>query len=174
MNEDTLERLKAIDPGILTDIVRQDQKSPSFEITEWSIKRLSDKGMVNPDGLWLVTGSGSTGSTPRQWSVVVKILNRSNQETATDARIYWKRELLVAQSGLSERLRGPVRAPRFYRTEEFQDYAWLWMEHVEDGRSSAWTLDDYVFAARQLGRWSGNCLSMPFPSDPWLAKQHYR
>lgn len=174
MTEDLMARLKAIDLAILTDVVRQDQKSPSFEITEWSITRLSDKGVANPDGLWLVSGCGHTGGASRSWSVVVKIIKRPSQEAAIDSRWYWKRELLVAQSGLSARMRGPVRAPRFYRTDEYQDYAWLWMEHVEDGRSSAWTLDDYVFAARQLGRWSGQSLTMPLPSEPWLTKQFYR
>ena len=48
------------------------------------------------------------------------------------------------------------------------------MEHIEDERSWAWTLDDYAFAARQLGRWNGTCLTMPLPAEPWLAKQHYR
>ena len=63
MPKDFLGRLQAIDLALLTDVVRQDQRSPSFEITEWSIKRLSDKGVQNPDGLWLVSGSGHAGTT---------------------------------------------------------------------------------------------------------------
>jgi len=174
MAEDLLARLKAIDPAVLTAVVRQDQHSPSFEITEWSIRRLSDKGVANPDGLWLVNGLGQAEGTMRPWSVAVKIIKRPNHETAPDARNYWKRELLLAQSGLLDRLSGPARAPRVYRAEEYNDCAWLWMEHVQDERSGAWTLDDYAFAARQLGRWNGTYLTMPLPTEPWLAKQHYR
>ena len=62
MPEDFMSRLQAIDLALLTDVVRQDQRSPSFEITEWSIKRLSDKGVQNPDGLWLVSGCGHAGT----------------------------------------------------------------------------------------------------------------
>ena len=58
MAEDLLVRLKAVDPAILTDVVRQDQRSPSFEITEWSVKLLSSQGAINPDGLWLFSGEG--------------------------------------------------------------------------------------------------------------------
>src|SRR3990172_1489181 len=100
MAEDVLARLKAIDLAVLTDVVRQDQRSPSFEITEWSTRRLSDKGFGSPDGLWLFTGLGQADGLTRPWSVAVKITQHSNGETPPDARNYWKREVLVAQSGL--------------------------------------------------------------------------
>jgi hypothetical protein len=174
MFENLAARLQAIDPAILTDVVRQDQRSSSFEITEWSVKRLSDKGLVNPDGLWLFSGQGHAGGDLRQWSVVLKAFKRPEQETAPDARWYWKRELLVAQSGFLERLRGPVRAPRFYRTDEHEDGLWLWMEHVLDDRSGAWTLDDYALAARQLGRWNGAEMAMAFPTEAWLERRPHR
>ncbi|HLY26496.1 MAG TPA: phosphotransferase [Aggregatilineales bacterium] len=174
MAEHLLARLKAIDPAVLTDVVRQDQHCPAFEIAEWSIRRLSDKGVVNPDGLWLVNGLGEVDGTTRPWSVAVKIIQRPNAETPPDARNYWKRELLFAQSGLLDRLSGPARVPRVYRAEESNDCVWLWMEHVQDERSGAWTLDDYIFAARQLGRWNGACAARPLPTEPWLVKQPHR
>ena len=48
------------------------------------------------------------------------------------------------------------------------------MEHVQDERSGARTLDDYIFAARQLGRRNGACAAMPVPTEPWLVKQPHR
>ena len=137
MAEDVLARLQAIDRAILTDVVRQDQRSPSFAITAWSIERLSDKGIQHPDGLWLVSGEGHAGTTTQPWSVVVKIFDRPSHETSPESRQYWKRELLVAQSGVLERLPGPVRAPRFYRTDAYADSLWLWVEHVQDARPGA-------------------------------------
>ena len=44
MTEDVLEKLKQTDLTLLTHIVRQVQRSPSFEIAEWSVRRLSDGG----------------------------------------------------------------------------------------------------------------------------------
>lgn len=173
MSGDMLSRLNAIDMAILTEVVRQDQRSPSFEITEWSVRRLSDKGMENPDGLWLFSGEGSDGAV-RTWSVVLKIFERPDEETPQNERGYWRREVLLAQSGLLEQLPGPVRAPRFYRTDEYPDSAWLWMEHITDQQSGSWTLEQYSFAARQLGHWNGACLAkMRLFDQPWLARRHY-
>lgn len=174
MSDDMLSRLNAIDIAILTDMVRQDQRNPSFEITEWSVRRLSDKGMANPDGLWLFSGQGHSGKIVCPWSLVLKILERPEQEKSQDHPRYWKREVLLAQSNLLEQLPGPVRSPRFYRTDEFPDSAWLWMEHITDQQSGPWTLEQYAFAACQLGEWNGACLAeMPLFEKPWLARRHY-
>jgi hypothetical protein len=63
-----LARLQAIDLAVLTEVVRLDQRGPSFEITEWSVKCLSNNGAMNPDGLWLISGNGRVGNTTRLWS----------------------------------------------------------------------------------------------------------
>ena len=174
MSDDILSRVNAIDTDILFDVVRQDQRNPSFEITEWSVRRLSDKGMSNPDGLWLFSGHGWEGDVDRSWSVVLKIFERPEQEKSQDHPRYWKREVLLAQSGLLERLPGPVRAPRFYRTDEYPDGAWLWMEQITDQQPGPWTLKEHSFAACQFGEWNGACLAaMPLFEKPWLARQHY-
>jgi hypothetical protein len=44
MIDDLPARLQAVDPAVLADMVRQDQRSSSFEIADWSVRRLSDKG----------------------------------------------------------------------------------------------------------------------------------
>ncbi len=175
MGNETLEKLNAIDPEILTDVVRQDQRNPSFEITKWSVRSLSDKGVINPDGLWLFSGEGNDGGQTQPWSVVLKILQRSEQEAPSSDLWYWKRELLWVRSGLMERLPGPVKGPRFYRAEEIPDGAWLWQEHVENQCPNPWSLDDYAFAAHQLGLWNGAYLcGTPLPDGPWFTRKHYR
>ena len=98
MADDMLAKLMAIDPEILTDVVRQDRRSPTFEITTWSVKRLSDKGIRNPDGLWLFSGEGKDGEGSQPWSMVLKILEREEEESPLDNPWYWKRELLLVQS----------------------------------------------------------------------------
>src|SRR5215217_2244894 len=104
MTEDVLEKLKQIDMTVLTHVVRQVQRSPSFEITEWSVRRLNDGGIMNPDGLWLLTGWGDDSRGSQSWSVVLKALQRQQEEPAPSDVWYWKRELLLTQSGLLERL----------------------------------------------------------------------
>ena len=81
MNKDILQRLNTVDAAILTNVVRQDQRSSSFVITDWSVQRLSDKGIANPDGLWLFSGRGHDSHEGHLWSVVVKIYLRRNRVT---------------------------------------------------------------------------------------------
>jgi len=174
MSDAILSRVNAIDMAILTDVVRQDQRNPAFEVSEWSVRRLSEKGMVNADGLWLFSGQGHADEAVQAWSVVLKILNRPEEESPPDEGWYWKREVLLAQSGLLERLPGPVRAARFYRTDEYPDSIWLWMEHIAEQQPEAWTLEQCAFAACQLGLSSGAWLKeMPFKEEPWFARRHY-
>ena len=58
--EKTVKRIKKklneIDLDILLCVVQQDQSSAIFDIIEWSVSRLSDKGIINSDGLWLLSG----------------------------------------------------------------------------------------------------------------------
>lgn len=174
MDDVLVEKLKAIDPAILRDVVRQDQRDPSFEITNWSVKRLSDKGIINPDGLWLFSGEGNAGGNSKSWSVVLKILKRSEEEAPSGDLWYWKRELLMVQSGLLERMPGPVKAPRYYKVEETPPGAWIWQEFVQSHRPNPWTINDYVFAAYQLGLWNGTyACGAPLPDEPWLTRQYY-
>jgi hypothetical protein len=176
MAEDILIQLPGIDPTILTDVVRQDQRSPRFEITSWSVRRLSDKGIINPDGLWFLSGEGQDQAGSRSWSLVLKIFQRPEQETLPSDLWYWKRELLLAQSGFLDHLPGPIKAPRFYRAEETASGAWLWQEYIEPRFSATkWGLAEYAFAAYQLGYWNGACAtSAPLPTESWLTRQHYR
>ena len=60
MSEELLAELQATDPAILIDVVRQDQRSPSFTITEWSVNPLSNRGFVANDGLWHFIARGAS------------------------------------------------------------------------------------------------------------------
>ena len=174
MDEGLLEKLMAIDPIVLTKIVRQDQNDPAFEITDWIVKRLSDKGIANPDGLWLFSAQGNSDKETRPWSVVLKILQRQDEGLPADNVWHWKREFSLAQSGLSNQLQGPIKAPRTYHSKETPEGAWIWMEYIE-GIPGPWTLNEYSFAARQFGLWNGSYLTGTYlPTEPWLARKHYR
>ena len=80
MSEARAAELQAVDPATLIDIVRQDQRSPNFEIAGWSVRPLSDRGFVTTDGLWLVSGLGRDAAGERPWAVAVKIIGRQEPE----------------------------------------------------------------------------------------------
>ena len=176
MSETSLGEPPAIEPTILADVVRQDQSSPHFDLTSWSVRRLSDKGISNPDGLWFLSGEGHDQQGSRSWSLVLKILQRPEYELPPSHLWYWKRELLLAQSNLLEKLPGPVKAPHMYRAEETATGARLWLEYIEPNPTiTTWGVAEYAFAAYQLGFWNGACAtSLPVPTDPWLTRQQYR
>jgi hypothetical protein len=58
---------------------------------------------------------------------------------------------------------------------ELESGTGLWMEHIVATVHSPWTLDQYAFAVRQLGRFNGAYLNgTPLPNAPWLTKGHAR
>jgi hypothetical protein len=174
MPEDMLGTLQSIDPMLLAGVVRQDQLSTAFEITEWTVKRLSDKGMINPNGLFLFSGEGYDERGTRSWSVVLKYLKDPGEEQNAEDVHYWKRETLLIQTGLLASLPHSIARPRFYGTTEREGSVWVWMEHIVQSKPH-WTIDQYVFAARQIGRFNAACLTLnPMPDYPWLCKGHLR
>lgn len=175
MVEDILAQLRATDPGVLLEVVRADQRSATFQITDWSVRHLSYQGKGTPEALWLFSGLGYDGRGERAWAVVLKILTREEPEPAPSDWWYRKREYWVAQSGLTTRLAGHIKAPRFYRTEETETRVQVWMEFVQELQTGAWTLDDFAFAARQFGHWNGaTFLAGELPDDKWLCRTPYR
>jgi hypothetical protein len=175
MAQGMLAALRALDPHVLTEVVRRDQQEPDLEVTDWTVRPLSNKGVINPDGLFLFSGEARAGEATRPWSVVLKRLKKPDREQQPHEMWYWKREVSAAQSGLLDELPGPVVAPRCYGTREFEDSAWLWMEHIHDARGGPWTLDDFAFAAKQLGQFNGAYLTGTLlPSASWFCHKLVR
>jgi hypothetical protein len=175
MLQDVLATLQTIDPAMLLGVVRQDERSPAFELLYWDVKRLSEKGIINPDGLFLFSGQGHDERGTRSWSVVLKILKDPGVEILLHDMMYWKRELLAAQSGLLTNLFGRIVPPRYYDVNEHDSKGWLWMEYIAETAPKSWTKDNYTFAAYQLGRSNGTYLAgLSIPDVPWLSKEHVR
>jgi hypothetical protein len=170
-----LPKLETIDPSLLLNVVRQDQRSQEFEIRSWSVSKLSEQGMINPDGLFLFRGSGQDQQGTRPWSVVLKIIRDRGFGSDPSFNWYWKREALAYASGLLNDLPGPLRAARGYGVQEFEGEAWLWIEHLVDRLDGHWGLAQHVFAAEQLGQFNGAFLNgAPQPDFPWLNRGQSR
>jgi hypothetical protein len=175
MPQSLLEQLQSIDPQTLAEVVRQDQRSPAFEISEWNVDYLSHKGIVNPEGLFLFSGVGHDSEGSRPWSVVLKVLRKPDYEQDPRDIWYWKRELLAAQHDLLPQHEGPLSAPGIYAVMEYEDSGWIWMEHIVEKSRQPWTLEDYAFAAHALGYANGlSLMAAPSPDYPWLCTEHCR
>jgi hypothetical protein len=174
-----LDELKNTSLDLINQVVRQDRRCPTFIIQDWDVRALSDQGIINPDGLYLFEGHGvdaaHPGSGAQPWSLVVKVFSPPASETTPDNLWYWRREVDIYRSGLLERLPGPVRGPRIYAVHESAGKWLVWMEHVKDESPACWTMAQYRFAARELGRWNGRCFKEKIkPPDPWVSHELYR
>ncbi len=170
MSQDVPATVANIDLATLTDVVRQDQRSPAFELREWTVAPLGHHKIIDTTGgLYCVSGRGYDERGERPWSVVLKILNSDN---VSDQRhwAYWKREVLAYQSGLLASLPAPLAAPRCYGVREVEGGAWIWMEHIVEAGERRWGLAEYALAAQHLGAFGGAYLTgTPLPDVPWLS-----
>ena len=161
--------MQAVDPAELSAVVRQDQRSPDFEITDWSARDLSDWG--NDDAVLVeYNGHGRDGQGSRAWAVVLKIIQ--NLGEGSQPASFWsrQRELRVNQSGLLRDLPDGLIPPRCYGASERDGAAWIWMERIDDTSPRRWGLEQYAFAARRLGQFNGAyATGRPLPDYPWLA-----
>jgi len=103
MATNRLQTLAALDTARLTEIVRQMQRSPNFEVGQWNVKHLSSDGMINPDGLFLFSGDGHDERGQHSWSLVLKALQSKTPEPDLSDAWHWKREYWAMESGLLER-----------------------------------------------------------------------
>jgi hypothetical protein len=178
MSPDTIPALAPLDPAVLTDVVRQDQRSPTFALHEWSAAPLSHHTIIDTTGgLYCFRGRGADARGERTWSVVLKVVNDTTLPNAHNPRnwSYWRRELLAFQSGLLADLPGRVVAPRCYGTQEVAGGAWLWLEHIAETVPRCWQLEHYALAARHLGTFQGAyACGRPYPETPWLGDGFFR
>jgi hypothetical protein len=91
--EAMLDRLQRIRLDVLTDVVRQDQQRSSLIITDWAVQPLSDKGIINPGGLWALDGHARDAHGSYAWSLVIKVLRRPQRVLSPSDPWYWKREV---------------------------------------------------------------------------------
>ena len=171
MTSTVLSSLHALGPAHLTPLVQMVTRQPEVKLDGFSVEVLSDKGITNPDGLFLFSGRahGQAGELP--WSLVLKMLTKPAQDQDPQDVFYWQREALAFQSGLLSSLPDDIVIPQHYAVTEQEDQTWIWMEHVQETVEPVWTLEQYALAAHQLGRFNGHYLTQrALPTFPWLTR----
>ena len=126
--------------------------------------------------IYRFTGDARAKGETFPWSLVLKIIQSSEENVDPSSFRYWRREALSYQSGVLNQLPGGFTAPRCFATEEKSDGAyWIWMEDVKDESRNAWPLETYGVVARCLGRFNGAYLEgRPLPNGPWVTRNWLR
>lgn len=169
MEKDIPAALRSINKSKLSNIVRQAVKKDNFQIQGWRARNLDGKSR-NPTslGLYRFEGVGVDHGEWLDWAVVLKVIQSPSNlgYVSSDGGDeawqwnYWKRELLLYQSGWLEGLPEGISAPQCFEALEMPgNIAGLWLEDITDGYSGAWPLHRYALAARHLGRLNGIYIS---------------
>lgn len=163
-----------LQPADLEPIVRQILDRPAVEVVDWQIKRMGggvSEAVGIGRGVNRVTGTARADGEVLPWSVVAKIFGPSELAEVNDPTFidYWKREVLVYQSGILRQLPGGVVAPRCYAIQALPDEMYcLWLELVQEVNSQ-WTIEQHRLAAHLLGRFNGAYLTgQPLPEADWM------
>ena len=147
-----LSRLQSLQPIDLASFVRQALNSPAAELLHWEYQQLqggSSEHAAGGLGVYRFFGTAQDGVRVRSWSMVLKIISGDNEASRSDpsSAEYWKREVLVYQSGILAHLPPGVLAPQCYGVMAYpnEEY-WIWLEYIED-TVQHWTLDEYALNA---------------------------
>ncbi len=164
MNNSTPGWFKNLQIADLEPIVRQILDRSEVELLDWHIQSVSGGAAEHTRrgyGIYRVSGTAQADHRETPWEAVVKVVgptDRTEQNDPADSD-YWKREVLLYQSGILDQLPGNVAAPRCYALQELPDgKVCIWLEAVQE-TTSHWTMDEHGLAARHLGQFNGAYLA---------------
>lgn len=167
------QRLDAIDPTVLTPLVRRALNQEDVEIIDWQMQPLSggfsfEGGEIF--GVYRFHGSAYVQGERKSWSLILKATGAHLQGSHDPAAWnYWKREVLVYQSGLLTQLPGDLAAPRCFDIVEYAgEEFWIWLEEIVETGDGDWPIQRYGLAARALGSFNGAYIDAPLEL-PWLS-----
>jgi hypothetical protein len=164
--------IRQIDPTRLEAAVAKLVGKETVRMAEWTAMPIHG-GLDRNNCLIRCQGHILDGGKRLPWSLVIKITVRVADNDDPAGYQYWKREALVYQTLLSDRLPEDLSAPRCLGVDEAgTDTVWIWMEDLLDDHGGTWGLEAFGQAAHQLGRFNGAFLAgRPLPAETWLAKK---
>jgi len=167
-------RLDAVDRATLTPLVRRILENENAKVMNWRYQPV-EGGFGHAYGVYRFQGEAQAEDETLDWSLILKVTGPATGSQEPAAWNYWKREVLVYQSGLLNDLPGDLVAPRCIGVVEYpgQEF-WLWLEDVVESEK-VWSLERYGLAARHLGQFNGAYLvGKPIPKVPWLSTGQLR
>jgi len=170
MRNESDTQLLSINRDTLTPLVRQALGSETAEVASWDAQQIH--ASATRARILRISGSAFDRRDRVPWSLVVKTIPSQPDRDEPSGPHYWKREILLYQSGLLDDLPGGLAAPRCLGiTGQPGGEFWIWLEDVKDDIEPEWPLAHYGVVARHLGQFNGAYLvGRPVPSEPWLSR----
>lgn len=174
MTQNLQQQLSALTSETLTPIVRKATERDTAEILDWQVSSLY--GASPNSGIFRFSGNAHDQGANLPWSLILKIVQPTEDGNDPTSLRYWKREAEAYQSGLLDNLSGKIRAPRcFGIIEKPEREVWLWLEEVMDDTKGQWSLDQYGNVARHVGEFNGIFYENTSAfSHPWMTKNQLR
>lgn len=179
------DELAGVDANHLTPLVQRLLDTPHARVLDVAHAPL-DYPLINPiaGGIHRFHGHAAAGAEAVPFSLILKV-TRPPAGGVTPRGIappgwaeqpdhwnYWRRESLLYQSGILDRLPGPVVAPRCCGVEAREGpSAWIWLAEVHDEVGPAWDRARFGRVAEHFGQLAGHYLgASDLPNEPWLAR----
>jgi hypothetical protein len=154
-----LELHPSIDPDQLTTVIRTVLNDPQAEVVNVSVEALHG-GLQLGSAVYCLQGTAATQGQVREWKLALKCAQAIPKNSDPGGYTYWRREAQIYQSGILDDLPHGLAAPRCYAVrQEAGDSMQLWLEWIEDESVSPWQLEQFAWAASQLGEFSGAYLN---------------
>lgn len=168
------ERLKRIDPTLLTPPVRKALNQPEAVVLDWKNEVLQGASLNSE--IYRFSGTAQKRGELLPWSLILKIIRSPDGTDDPDSLKYWKREALAYQSGLLDGLPGGMCVPHcFGILEQPGPEVWLWLEEIVDEFHAGWPLEQYGRVAFDLAQFNAAYLNaQSLLSLPWLARGRLR
>jgi hypothetical protein len=169
----------------LAPVIQKLLKIEDFQILNWDVNQLGG-GAGNPVsfGIFRYFGSGQSKNEEKNWSIILKIIQspanvgsvNMGEGNDTSHWNYWKREPLVYQSGFLGNLPNGLSSPQLIAITEMPgNYIFLWLEDIIEDQTKDWTLEQYAWTARLLGRLNGKFTNIEKTYlFPWLSLYRIR
>lgn len=167
--DEILEQVKALSTAELEPIVRLATGDSSAVVgREFQSNHITAPSRrTGTFALMRITGTATSGSGSRPWSVVLKVVEERGGPS-DDLVFNSGTEVTAYDSGI---LSGPlegIRPATLFETFHRDGLVWLWMEDLKDLIGPPWELEHYVSAARGIGRFGGSFAADLPENEAWM------
>ncbi|MHA7967520.1 hypothetical protein ACX93W_25690 [Paenibacillus sp. CAU 1782] len=164
-----------IEPAYLQSLLRQIVPSEYLQLLSWNCSRLGkNKG---ESSVYRVFCTILDNDKEQNYALILKILKPDYSRNQVEHYYYWKREVLVYQSGMLSRLPLSIRAPLCHAVEEHPDGdVWIWLEDMAiEAIQSDWSFAHMSKISHLLGKYNGVYITgTPLPTESFLCHSWLR